>query len=185
MNILPLELLSEDSQPGMSRNVALAIGILQHHVMGPRPCGASGEEIHCQDQHVCAGNDELYRRIGSRSVLRSHPVSHISATEIYTGAVNLRPLLRGEISGFEMVSDLTTGRRVVPRIVVIPRRRSKCDAVVSRIVQAASAFLTSSGIGDLTQSPTPIAALMLASKDGLLDVRTICLLSTIHFIIAV
>ena len=37
---------------------------------------------------------------------------------------------------------------------------------------------------EFTQSPTPTTALMLASKDGVLDVKTMFLLSTIHCIMA-
>ena len=56
---------------------------------------------------------------------------------------------------------------------------------VSRIVQAVSAFANSLVPAvEFTQSPTPTTALMLASKDGVLDVKMMFLLSTIHFIMA-
>src|SRR5580692_11367179 len=129
MNLLPLELFSVDRQPGMSRDVTLAIEILHHHVVGPFPSGVPGKEIHSQDQHSCPGNDELYRRIGSGGVLRSYPISHISTTKIYTGAEDPRSVLRREIPGFEMLSEVASRRRVVPDIVVIPRRLNKCDLV--------------------------------------------------------
>src|SRR5215469_13177358 len=129
MNSLPLELLSVDSQPGMSRDVTFAIGILQHHLVGPLPSSAPGKEIQSEDQHFCPGDNELHRRIGSGGVLRSHPISHISATEIYTGTVNARSVLRREISGFEMLSEVASRRWVVPDIVVVSRRLNKCDLI--------------------------------------------------------
>src|SRR5215471_104180 len=122
MNILPVELFSEHRHPGMGGDVTLAIGILHRHLMGPRPCGVPGKEVHCQDHHSFAGNDELYRRIGSSSILRSDPVSHIAIAKTHTGAVNARSARCREIPGFEMLSELMTGRRGVSCIVSISRR---------------------------------------------------------------
>src|SRR5215472_18296358 len=145
MSLFPVELRSADSQPGMSRDVTLAIGILHHHIMGPFPSRVPGKEIHSQDQHFCPGNDELYRRIGAGSVLRSDPISHISTTEIYTGAVDPRSVLRGEIPAFEMLSEVASRRRVVPDIVVVPRRLNKCDLI--RVKNRPSGFCVLDLIG--------------------------------------
>ena len=113
----------------MGGDVTLAVGILHRHIMGPCPSGVAGKEVHCQDQHSCAGNDDFYRRIGSISVLRPDPISHIPTTEIYTGAVNSRSARCREIPGFEMLSEVTAGCRGVPGIVSISRRCDKCDPV--------------------------------------------------------
>lgn len=57
--------------------------------------------------------------------------------------------------------------------------------MVSRIVQATSAFVCPSAPAiEFTQSPTPRAALMLASKGAGPDVKTMFLLATIYFIVS-
>jgi hypothetical protein len=72
----------------MSCDIAFALGIRQHNVIGPGPGSVASEEIQRQDKHLYAGNNELYRGVGSGGVIRSNPVSHVSITEIDTGAIN-------------------------------------------------------------------------------------------------
>ena len=68
----------------MGRDIAFAIEMRPHNVVGPRPCVVAGEEIHRQDKHSYAGDYELYGSVGAGSVVRSNPMSLVSTTKIYT-----------------------------------------------------------------------------------------------------
>ena len=68
---------------------------------------------------------------------------------------------------------------------MVSRWRSEGDAIVVEYLPASSRQLNSLSTAVLTQSPTPIAALMFAVNGDLPDERVMFLLSTIHCIIAV